>query len=299
MIEIDGTNTGEDTEDAILHFMPTADGSTVRGLVLNRAASSGILVEGTDGLVIEGNFIGTNPAGTAGLGNAFVGILLNTGPANVTIGGTTPAARNLISGNTFNGIVFGQAGGAGGGGTNHLVQGNLIGTDASGGNAIPGQEKGIETLGVTSNILIGGTTAASRNVVSGNAIYGIRFRGTGAGKVASGNYCGNQPGRRRARPQRELRNRGGGDGRPRRRHGGGRGQPRFRQRAEWHQHLPGRRRGRATGTSSVRTRPELSQLATESKASSSAPTARSSAESTRARPTPSRTTSARESRSRA
>ena len=193
MIEIDGTNTGEDIEDAILHFMPTADGSTVRGLVLNRAASSGILVEGTDGVVIEGNFIGTNPAGTAGLGNAFVGILLNTGPANVTIGGTTPAARNLISGNTFNGIVYGQGGGAGGGGTNHLVQGNLIGTDASGGNAIPGQEKGIETLGVTSNILIGGTTAASRNVVSGNAFYGIRFRGTGAGKVASGNYCGTNP----------------------------------------------------------------------------------------------------------
>ncbi len=193
MIEIDGTNTGALNVDAILHFMPTADGSTVRGLVLNRAASSGILVEGTDGLVIEGNFIGTNPAGTAGLGNAFVGILLNTGPANVTIGGTTPAARNLISGNTFNGIIFGQAGGAGGGGTNHLVQGNLIGTDASGGNAIPGQQKGIETLGTTSNILIGGTTAAARNVVSGNIDYGIRFRGTGAGKVASGNYVGTNP----------------------------------------------------------------------------------------------------------
>ena len=193
MIEIDGTNTEEDTEDAILHFMPTADGSAVRGLVINRAKSSGIIVEGTDGLVIEGNFIGTNPAGTAGLGNAFAGILLNTGPANVTIGGTTPAARNLISGNTFYGISYGQAGGAGGGGTNHLVQGNLIGTDATGGNAIPGQGTGIETLGTTSNILIGGTTAAARNVVSGNVNYGIRFRGTGAGKVASGNYVGTNP----------------------------------------------------------------------------------------------------------
>ena len=193
MIEIDGTNTGALTVDAILHFMPTADGSAVRGLVLNRAASSGILVEGTDGIVIAGNFIGTNPAGTTGLGNALAGILLNTGPANVTIGGTTPAARNLISANTFNGIVFGQGGGAGGGGTNHLVQGNLIGTDASGGNAIPGQQKGIETLGTTSNILVGGTTAAARNVVSGNIDYGIRFRGTGAGKVASGNYVGTNP----------------------------------------------------------------------------------------------------------
>ena len=193
MIEIDGTNTGEDTTDAILLLTATADGSTIRGLVLNRAASSGILVSGTDGVVIEGNFIGTNPAGTAGLGNAFAGILLNTGPANVTIGGTTPAARNLISGNTFYGISYGQAGGAGGGGSNHLVQGNLIGTDASGGNAIPGQDRGIETLGTMTNILIGGTTAASRNVVSGNINYGIRFRGTGAGKVASGNYVGTNP----------------------------------------------------------------------------------------------------------
>ncbi len=193
MIEIDGTNTGALTVDAILHFTSAADGSTVRGLVLNRAASSGIRVEGTDGLGIEGNFIGTNPAGTAALGNAFAGILLNSGPANVTIGGTTPAARNLISGNAFYGISFGQAGGAGGSGTNHLVQGNLIGTDASGGNAIPGQQTGIETLGVGSSILIGGTTAASRNVVSGNVNYGIRFRGTGPGKVASGNYVGTNP----------------------------------------------------------------------------------------------------------
>jgi hypothetical protein len=191
LIEIDGTNTGEENTDAILWLKPTADGSTVRGLVLNRAASSGIRIEGTDGVVIEGNFIGTNPTGTAGLGNAFVGILVNEAAANVTIGGTTPAARNLISGNTFNGIVYGQAGGTGG--TNHLVQGNLIGTDASGGNAIPGQEKGIETVAPTSNILIGGTTAAARNVVSGNTVYGIRFRGTGAGKVASGNYTGTNP----------------------------------------------------------------------------------------------------------
>src|SRR5262245_15446604 len=194
LIEIDGTNTGEDPPDAILILAATADGSTIRGLVLNRAASSAILVVGTDGVVIEGNFIGTNPAGTAGLGNAFAGILVNTGASNVTIGGTTPAARNLISGNTLYGISYGQAGGAGGGGTNHLVQGNLIGTDATGGNAIPGQDRGIETLGTTSDILVGGTTAASRNVVSGNINYGIRFRaGGGTNNVAQGNFVGTNP----------------------------------------------------------------------------------------------------------
>jgi hypothetical protein len=194
MIEIDGTNTGEaDTTDAILHFMPTADGSAVRGLVLNRAKANGILVEGTDGLVIDGNFIGTDPAGAAALPNLFAGILVHTGAAHVTIGGLTPAARNLVSGNLY-GILFGQGGGAGSGGTNHLVQGNLIGTDATGGNAIPGQDRGIETLGTTSDILIGGTTAASRNVFSGNINYGIRFRaGNGTNNVAQGNYVGTNP----------------------------------------------------------------------------------------------------------
>jgi hypothetical protein len=190
MIEIDGTNTGIQNTDAILTFTSSADGSTVRGLVLNRAGSSGIRVSGTDGVVIAGNFIGTNPTGDTDLGNLFAGIILNNGPTNVTIGGLTPADRNLISGNNFFGISFGQGGA---GGTGHLVQGNLIGTDASGGNAIPAGQAGIDMVDTSSNILIGGTTAASRNVVSGNTNYGIRFRSTGAGKVASGNYVGTNP----------------------------------------------------------------------------------------------------------
>ena len=41
MIEVDGTNTGALLANAILHFTPTADGSAVRGLVLNRAAQLG------------------------------------------------------------------------------------------------------------------------------------------------------------------------------------------------------------------------------------------------------------------
>ena len=191
-IEIDGTNTGDDQEAAILFFGPGADGSTVRGLVLNRGFYAGIRVSGTDGLVIAGNFIGTNPAGTAALGNGFAGILLNGGPSNVTIGGTTPAAKNLISGNVFQGINFGANGGQGG--TGHLVRGNLIGTDASGGNTVPNMSTGIDIQGTTSNLTIGGTTPESRNVVSGNASYGIRFRtSSGVGNAALGNFVGTDP----------------------------------------------------------------------------------------------------------
>jgi hypothetical protein len=83
----------------------------------------------TDGNVFEGNFIGTNPAGTMAFGNgsgALGGIdfgFCGT-PSNCTIGGTTPDARNLISGNVGSGIAFG--------GTGNTVQGNLIGTDVTG-----------------------------------------------------------------------------------------------------------------------------------------------------------------------
>ena len=57
--------------------------------------------------VIQGNFIGTDATGTAALPNGASGnggIILFFGQNN-TIGGTTPGARNLISGNIGDGVV--------------------------------------------------------------------------------------------------------------------------------------------------------------------------------------------------
>ena len=187
LIEIDGTNTGTGTSAAVLFFGPGAANSLVRGLAINRGKYAGIRVSGTAGMVIEGNFIGTDPTGEIAHGNTNFGILLNDGPSNVTIGGTAPAARNVISGNGTSGINFGQNGTLGGSG--HHVQGNLIGTDATGGNEIGGAQDGIETTGAATSVTIGGTTAASRNVVSGNGSYGIRFA-NGTGLVVQGNFIG-------------------------------------------------------------------------------------------------------------
>ena len=187
LIEIDGTNTGTGTDAAVLFFGPLAAGSVVRGLAINRGKYAGIRVAGTAGLVIEGNFIGTDPTGEIGHGNTNFGILLNNGPSNVTIGGATPASRNLISGNGTSGINFGTNGTLGGSG--HSVLGNLIGTDATGGNEIAGAQDGIETTGVATSVTIGGTTPASRNVVSGNGSYGIRLA-NGTGLVVRGNFIG-------------------------------------------------------------------------------------------------------------
>lgn len=87
-IEIDGTNVGFDPCMSI-----TASGSTVRGLVINRCRI-GLRLETGGGNTIQGNFFGTDPTGTIELANT-TGVDINESPGN-TIGGSTPAARNLI-----------------------------------------------------------------------------------------------------------------------------------------------------------------------------------------------------------
>ncbi len=185
LIEIDGTSAGIGSEAAVLFFGPASGGSAVRGLAINRGKWAGIRVSGVAGMTIDGNFIGTDPTGTAPLGNTDFGIQINNGASSITIGGTTPGARNLISGNGMQGINFGSGGT---GGTGHLVQGNLIGTDASGGNALAGNQTGVHTSS-SMNITIGGTTAASRNVISGNGGYGVRLN-SGSNLLLSGNFIG-------------------------------------------------------------------------------------------------------------
>jgi hypothetical protein len=87
------------------------------------------------------------------------------GPTDNRIGGADPAARNLISGNSGTGAgIFG--------GTSNTVEGNLIGTDATGTNAVPNQI-GIAINNLATDNLIGGTSPESGNLVSGNANCGL------------------------------------------------------------------------------------------------------------------------------
>jgi CSLREA domain-containing protein len=119
--------------------------SVVKGLVINRFTGIAIEIAPDGDLLtdvrIEGNFIGTNPAGTSALGN-LVGVDLFA-TTNSTVGGTSRASRNLISGNTSTGIFI-QGGNccAQGSADHNLVQGNLIGTKKGGitalGNGLDG-----------------------------------------------------------------------------------------------------------------------------------------------------------------
>ena len=135
---------------------------------------TGILVAG-ETFGIEGNYIGTNPTGTAARPNG-VGIVVDYG--NVTrIGGTTAGAGNVISGNTDAGIRIAVGVAPIVPGT-HLIEGNLIGTNADGTGAV-GNGIGVE-LTNTGSAVIGGDTDAARNVISGNAGDGVRLNGQGA-----------------------------------------------------------------------------------------------------------------------
>src|SRR5206468_11302242 len=70
--------------------------------VISGNNTSGIFVGTTGSATIVGNFIGTNAAGAGGLGNGAAGVGLSS--SNNTIGGSTVAARNVISGNASAGI---------------------------------------------------------------------------------------------------------------------------------------------------------------------------------------------------
>ena len=157
----------------------TGGGSTVRGFAINRF-QTGIALTGTGGNTIAGNYLGTNSAGNADPGGAEYGLRI-TSDGNV-IGGLTPADRNVVSGNNIDGIWVSGA-------TANLIQGNYIGTDATGMFAIPNAEDGIWLDGGSGNT-VGGTVTAARNVIAGNGWSGVGLSGGGSGHLIQGNWIG-------------------------------------------------------------------------------------------------------------
>jgi hypothetical protein len=168
-IELDGTNAPQGTNGLKI----VGSDSVIKGLVVNCFSFSGIFVLGTVfNTRIEGNFIGTDPTGTIDEGNGLSGLdIEGDGLSGAVVGGTTPAARNLISGNAAGGIFMG--GSFSGAPADSLrVQGNYVGTDRSGTKDLGNDEIGLD-IEATSNTTVGGTTSASRNVVSGNGSVGV------------------------------------------------------------------------------------------------------------------------------
>jgi predicted outer membrane repeat protein len=159
-----------------------SQGSIITGLAIEHFGGTGIVVDATSGNVtIAGDFIGTDPKGTLAAGNA-VGILVSSN--SNTIGGSTPAARNVISGNSQRGLCIDL------GASGNLVENNIIGLDASATTALANLGDGVLITGSPGNT-IGGTTASVGNIIGGNQGVGINISGTGSdGNIVQGNFIG-------------------------------------------------------------------------------------------------------------
>lgn len=176
--------TGVGTQPGAIGLHLRTSKSTIKGLTINRWAES-VRISGADatGNVIAGNHIGTDVTGTQAAGSTF-GVGISGAPAN-TIGGTTPAARNVISGNQQSGIgIFDPAA------TGNRIVGNRIGTDAAGSADLGNLVNGVFIYDGARENVVGGVSAEARNVISGNDESGVALAAGATGNRILGNYIG-------------------------------------------------------------------------------------------------------------
>ncbi len=182
VIELNGASAG-----ALAKGLRIAGGdSIIQGLAINRFNGAGMFIEAGGDNVIAGNFIGTDVTGTIDLGNAQHGLFVFNS-SNNTIGGVSASARNVISGNTINGVSLVQSGS--GTTTGNLLQGNRIGTDVSGTADLGNGFHGVRLFASSGNT-IGGTAAGAGNVISGNGHSGVTFVGSSTNNYVQGNRIG-------------------------------------------------------------------------------------------------------------
>ncbi len=153
----------------------SASDTTIRGLnvhnggiVFNNGAFSNNRIEGC--------FVGTDVTGTQRIDGGFSTQVMVTGESNASIGGSSPAARNLIS-VCQSGITLAGAG------SGHILEGNLLGLAPDGDTLIAPA-----CLGTTFAINVNGTGNSARNNVIAGGSNGFSVNGTG--HTFRGNYVG-------------------------------------------------------------------------------------------------------------
>ncbi|MCI0682029.1 MAG: LamG domain-containing protein, partial [Gemmataceae bacterium] len=184
--DVTGTVDLGNGRNGVLLFNDPHDNVIIHNVISgNNWSGIGISGAGTTGNQILGNYIGTDFTGTQALANSLGGIGISGGAANNIIGGITGGTRNVISGNTGIGVNI-----SGSSAVNNVVQGNYIGTNATGTAALPNSGlAGVQITGGASNNTIGGSAAGAGNVISGNATLNVIISG-GSGNSVRGNFIG-------------------------------------------------------------------------------------------------------------
>ncbi len=148
--------------------------------VISCNLGAGVCIERGAENAVFANFIGTNAAGDAALGND-VGVFLMDGQDNVIGAESDPSdlqSGNLIAGNGSSGVrIVGRAA------TGNRVFGNYIGTDVTGAAALGNLADGISISDASGNWI--GTVGSQEagNLIAGNSGDGISI----FGKKATGN----------------------------------------------------------------------------------------------------------------
>jgi CSLREA domain-containing protein len=185
IIELNGAGAGASVNGIAV---TGGTGSAIKGLVINNFNASGILLQSASGAnIVQGNYVGTNLAGTADLGNGGNGVSVINGSPNNLIGGTAAGTRNVISANSGSGVYI-----AGVSSTGNTISGNYIGTTADGTAAL-GNPNGVFIDGAPSNTVGGLATTTGGppgNVVSGNTEGIVISSDAADGNVVQGNLIG-------------------------------------------------------------------------------------------------------------
>jgi hypothetical protein len=185
LIELNGSLAPVGTNGLVIK----AGHSIVRGLVINRFIANdvfsgmGIVLDQKGGNIIEGNYIGTNAAGDTAKGNGGSGVAIFGASSDNLIGGTTAAARNVISGNTMSGIQI-STGSAG----SNRIKGNYIGISATTWDSVGNLGNGIFIDAIGDSV--GGDFSVAKNIIADNVMPGIALASNAMNTVIQGNSIG-------------------------------------------------------------------------------------------------------------
>jgi autotransporter-associated beta strand protein len=204
-VSIDGSNTNHNTVAGSSLVGNTGDGvgitggamlntiggtTTQSGNVIFGNGGNGVTITGTgtNSNIVAANFIGTNGGGTAAMPNAGDGVAIANGAQWNTIGGTESSDRNVISGNTGNGVSIN-----GSQCTGNEIQGNYIGVRIDGMAALPNGADGVYLTGQANGNYVGviGLDGPNGgNVISGNALSGLQISNGSYNNIVAGNLVG-------------------------------------------------------------------------------------------------------------
>ncbi len=179
--------------------------STLNALVVNQFKDSGVALESNGGDTVTGCYIGTDVTGAVAEGNDFCGIYMaGESDSNNVVGGESfnnsetgllAGAGNLISGNVHSILVDGS--------NSNVIEGNYIGTDATGTQPL-GNHEGPWFLDGSSDNTIGGVSSHDGNgkltglgnLIAGNDYWGINLDstfsdgGADSANTVQGNFIG-------------------------------------------------------------------------------------------------------------